>query len=227
MATRTLEKTWGVFGSSVAAAALCVVVLARIRNMGGGIPLSDKATYGAAILAMGAFWAVFALAYDLRPGKSSSTKCFAFSPRTQNTWTMCSAGTLASLLTLTIGGMALCGQGVCPWVFKAFEGSAVLGVIAGILAALSAMFTVMSPDSLHGSSGWFNVQARKLLYGSAAEKCTTKCTPIDSGGGFIRGHCIKTCADPVRKTSHSSQFIEQDRKEIPWENWDEPFYSGS
>lgn len=157
MANQTLDKTWGIFGSSVAAAALCVLVLARIQGKGDGISLSDKKTYGAAVLAMGAFWAVFALAYDVRAGKSSSAKCFAFSPKAQNTWTMCSTGTIASLLTLTIGGLAYCDQGdlTCPWGFKAFEGSVVLGLIAAILAALSAVLTVMSPDSLHGSSfGW-------------------------------------------------------------------------
>lgn len=89
----------------------------------------------------------------------------------------------------------------------------------------SSSFASMSPDSLHGSSGWWsrnalkenkhsNRLARNLVHKSAAEKCTTICKPIDRGGGFIGKYCIKTCADPVGKTSRTyPAFIEQDPRE--------------
>jgi len=164
MTTEVRDKTWGIFGSSVAAAVLAMVVLARIAGK-SSFDADDQTTLGTAALAMGGLWAIFALSYQIRPKMGKSTRCFAFSPRTQNTTAMCSAGTVAALSTLAIAGMAYCEkqQWTCSWGFKAFEGSMLLGAIVAILTALGSTLTLMSPDSLSGSSAIFDMRAPRWV----------------------------------------------------------------
>lgn len=135
---------------NVAVVALAIVaVVACGYVMVRGPSNADQMTYGPAVLAMGALWAVFALSYEVRPRMSDTAKCFVYSAKARNTAAMCTSATLASLITLTLLGVGYCSKNAleCKWMDKAFEGSMVLGVVGGILAGLAGTFTLMIPAS--------------------------------------------------------------------------------